>query len=227
MKKLILLLSYLVILSACNDKKMANGIKDINNSDLKELTTAEMIANRNGFKNWDSISEMRFTFNVERGESHFERSWIWKPMIKEITLITMNDTLKYNQMNLDSISSRADASFINDKYWLLAPFNLVWDEGKTITESKNVIAPISKDTLNQITIVYGSEGGYTPGDAYDFYFDDDYKIREWVFRKGNDSIPSVTTTWEDYEIFSGIEIAKMHKDDTGNFKLFFTNISIK
>jgi len=227
MKKLILLLSYLVILSACNDKKIANDIKSSNDSELKELTTAEKIANRNGFKNWDSISEMRFTFNVERVESHFERSWIWKPMIKEITLITMNDTLKYNQMNLDSISSRADASFINDKYWLLAPFNLVWDEGKTITEFKNVIAPISKDTLNQITIVYGSEGGYTPGDAYDFYFGNDYKIREWVFRKGNDSIPSVRTTWEDYEIFSGIEIAKMHKDHTGNFKLFFTNISIK
>ena len=32
---------------------------------------------------------------------------------------------------------------------------------------------------------YLSEGGYTPGDAYDIYFNEDYMIKEWTFRKGN------------------------------------------
>jgi len=37
----------------------------------------------------------------------------------------------------------------------------------------------------------------------------------------------MTTTWEGYENFNGIEIAKKHKDSIGNFKLYFTNISVK
>ena len=95
---------------------------------------------------------------------------------------------------MDSIAMKTDASFINDKYWLLAPFNFVWDDGVTFSEKKHVIAPISKDTLDQLTLVYSDEGGYTPGDAYDFYFGKDYIIKEWAFRKGNNSIPSLIST---------------------------------
>ena len=48
--------------------------------------------------------------------------------------------------------------------------------------------------MQKLTIVYGDEGGYTPGDAYDFYFGDDHIIKEWVFRKGNATEPSTMTT---------------------------------
>jgi hypothetical protein len=78
-----------------------------------------------------------------------------------------------------------------------------------------------------LTITYGSDGGYTPGDAYDLFFDSDYKIKEWVFRKGNDSVPSMINTWEDYKDFNGLKLATMHKDSTGSFKLYFTNISVQ
>ena len=78
-----------------------------------------------------------------------------------------------------------------------------------------------------ITITYGKEGGYTPGDAYDLYFGNDLIIKEWVFREGNDSVPNMVTTWEDYKDFNGLNIATMHRDSTGNFKLYFTNISVK
>ena len=137
------------------------------------------------------------------------------------------DTISYNRMTMDSITQQTDARFINDKYWFLAPFNLVWDKGTTFSEKQNVIAPISKDTLNQLTVVYGDDGGYTPGDAYDFYFGKDFVIREWIFRQGNDSLPSMTNTWEDYKDFNGLRPATMRKDSTGDFKLYFTNISVK
>jgi hypothetical protein len=78
-----------------------------------------------------------------------------------------------------------------------------------------------------LTIVYNSEGGYTPGDAYDFYFEDDGLIREWVFRKANQAEPSMTTTWENYNDYNGIIIATNHKKDEGIFNLFFDNIAIK
>lgn len=104
-------------------------------------------------------------------------------------MLSTTDTVVYNRTSMDSLTKKTDASFINDKYWLLAPFNLVWDEGVSFSEKENVVAPVSKDTLNQLTILYGGEGGYTPGDAYDFYFGKDYIIKEWIFREANNSIP--------------------------------------
>ncbi|WP_114492954.1 hypothetical protein [Candidatus Ulvibacter alkanivorans] len=191
------------------------------------LTTVEAIAYKNGYEHWDSVARIQFTFNVDRGENHFERTWTWHPKKNTVMLQSANDTIQYNRSQLDSTSIKADQAFINDKYWLLAPFNLMWDEGTSFTEKKNVVAPISKDTLNQLTVTYSNEGGYTPGDAYDFFYSDDFIVREWIFRKGNDSVPTMATTWEDYETFNSIKIAKMHTDSTGTFKLYFSDISVQ
>lgn len=59
------------------------------------------------------------------------------------------------------------------------------------------------------------------------FYDEDYKVREWNYRKSNAPEPSITTTWEDYKNYNGIEIGTMHKDATGDFKLYFTDISVK
>ena len=189
--------------------------------------TAQKIAQASGIDQWHKVSEITFTFNVDRGANHFERSWSWKPKSNEVSLISEKDTTSYNRSQMDSLHLKTDAAFINDKYWLLAPFQLVWDKGIIMTEEQNAIAPISKDTLHQLTIVYPDQGGYTPGDAYDFFYDENHKIREWNYRKSNAQTPTMSTTWEDYQSFNGMEIATTHRDSTGNFKLYFTNISVK
>ncbi|WP_299227156.1 hypothetical protein [uncultured Psychroserpens sp.] len=192
----------------------------------KEVTTAERIAQAHGYDNWKYIDLIDFTFNVDRGDSHFERSWSWSPKTNTVRLSTTEDTIKYNRASVDSLSLNADKGFINDKYWLLVPFQLVWDEGTTISNPIKKTAPISNAELNMITLTYSDEGGYTPGDAYDIYFDDEYIIREWVFREGNSEKPSMTTTFENYQDFGGIKIAKDHKMTDGNFNLYFTNIEV-
>ena len=222
----------MVALAGCNNNQKsiqeASAEKSFMNSDsLSNLTNVQRIANANGYEAWKDVSEISFTFNVDRGGNHFERSWTWNPKTSDIKMVSQKDTVRYNRTNMDSLSMKTDAAFINDKYWLLAPFQLVWDDGITVSEKEHTVAPISKDTLNQLTIVYGNEGGYTPGDAYDFFYDENFEIKEWNYRKGNAETPSMSTTWEDYENFNGIEIAKMHKDSTGNFKLYFTDISVK
>ena len=225
---LFLLLAFI----GCNNRQ--NSSENSSSNELMEkkdsiesLDVRHLIANANGFQNWKNVSEIAFTFNVDRGENHFDRSWVWKPKTGDVKMISLKDTVSYNRSKMDSLIMKTDAAFINDKYWLLAPFQLVWDDGITFSEKEKVIAPISKDTLNQLTIVYGNEGGYTPGDAYDFFYDENYKVKEWNFRKTNAKKPTMTTTWEDYKNFSGIEIAKTHKDGSGNSKLYFTNISVK
>ncbi|MDD7886678.1 hypothetical protein [Flavivirga sp. 57AJ16] len=190
------------------------------------LTIAEKIANAHGFENWKHVANINFTFNVDKDSSHFERTWIWKPKTNAVIAINKNDTISYNRTKIDSTLTKTDSGFINDKYWLLVPFQLIWDEGLSISEPKKEIAPISKKTMNKITLTYSKEGGYTPGDAYDIYYGNDFLIKEWIFREGNSNEPSMITTFENYQDFNGIKIALEHKKADANWNLNFTNIKI-
>ncbi len=223
MKIQILLFAALIAFSACkNDNKEA-----VQKVETKELSVAEKIAQANGIDNWKNVNEIQFTFNVDRPNSHFERSWTWNPKSDDVTMITSADTVSYNRKSMDSIAMKADRGFINDKFWLLAPYNLIWDEGTTITYQDSVSTNLTNEMLNKLTITYGNQGGYTPGDAYDFYYDKDYMVQEWVYRKANQPEPSMITTWEDYQDFNGLKIAKTHNGKDNSVKLHFTNIKVK
>lgn len=194
---------------------------------VTQTTILENIAHAHGFQNWKNTNELQFTFNVDKDTSHFERTWIWKPKTNNITAINSKDTISYNWATMDSIAHKINGGFINDKFWLLVPFNLIWDKNNfKHTHTLKAETPISKKQMQKLTIVYGNEGGYTPGDAYDLYFEDDYILKEWVFRKSNQEKPSMITTWEDYTEKNGLKIATMHKKPKGDFKLYFTGIQI-
>jgi len=220
MKNFIYLALIILTISACKKEVKSNN-------EVKALSVAEKIAQAHGFKNWNSINKIAFTFNVDKDSTHFERHWIWKPKTNDITSIINKDTLNYNRKNLDSISLKVDRGFINDKFWLLIPFQLVWDSGTTISEPIKAEAPISNTVLNKITLTYSKDGGYTPGDAYDIFYDDHFLIKEWVFRKANQKEPSMMTTFENYKNVNGLKLALDHKKPDTNWNLNFTNISIE
>lgn len=128
---------------------------------------------------------------------------------------------------MDSVTTKVNGGFINDRYWILAPFNLIWDSNNfTYTYAENQKAPISGKDMQKLTIVYANEGGYTPGDAYDFYFNDDYVVREWVYRKANQEEPSLATTWEDYVEIEGLLLAQDHKKAEPGFSINFTDLAV-
>tara|TARA_R110000868_G_scaffold3388_3_gene21881 strand:- start:2 stop:673 length:672 start_codon:yes stop_codon:yes gene_type:complete len=221
MQKFILVLVILITSISCKQKKETQP-------EIKILTTAEKIANAYGFENWKNVSQIDFTFNVDRDSSHFERSWKWNPITNDVIMISEKDSVSFNRKQVDSLTMNADKAFINDKYWLLAPFQLVWDkEGTTILGIVKKEAPISKTLMNKITVTYSNKGGYTPGDAYDLYLGDDYMIKEWVYRKENNDTPSLITTWENNQDFNGIKIGLNHIKSEGNWKLYFTNVKVK
>ena len=220
MKNFIYITLITLLITSCKD-----NIKSI--PEVKPLTIAEKIANAHGFENWKNVNEIAFTFNVDKDSTHFERRWVWKPKTNDITSITSTDTISYNRSALDSISLKVDTGFINDKFWLLIPFQLLWDSGTTISTPVKTEAPISKTALNKITLTYSNDGGYTPGDAYDIFYDDHFLIKEWIFRKANQKEPSMMTTFENYKDINGLKLAADHKKPNGNWNLNFTNISIK
>ena len=208
-----LYLSFAMFLFMSCKKEKENIIK------TEPLTVVQQIANAHGFEHWKNVSEIQFTFAGRR-------SWIWKPKSNDITLITSKDTISYNRKNMDSLALKADRAFINDKFWLLIPFQLIWDEGITISDPIKAEAPISNTQINKITLTYSNEGGYTPGDAYDIYFSDDYVIKEWGFRKGNTPEAGLINTFENYQDFMGIKIALDHKKAEGDWSLPFTNVKV-
>jgi hypothetical protein len=220
MKKFIYLFFIILTISSCKqDKKTI--IKE------KPLTIAEKIANAHGFQNWKKVSRIDFTFNVDKNSNHFERIWTWKPKTNNVIFSTGGDSIVvYNRNKIDSTKIKLDQGFINDKFWLLIPFQLVWDKGTIISEPEKTEAPISKKLLNKITLRYSSKGGYTPGDAYDLFYDDNYIIREWIYRKGNSKEPSLINSFENYKDFNGIKIALEHKKLNGNWNLNFTNVKV-
>lgn len=195
--------------------------------EIPPKTLLEKLADKHGFEHWDKVRRLQFTFNVDRGENHFERTWIWEPQTNTVTSITATDTLSFQRDQVDSLLLPTDAAFINDKYWFLAPYQWVWDQDSFTHEYQETDeAPISGEPASKLTIVYGNEGGYTPGDAYDFYFGKDSVLREWVFRKGNQPEPSLATTWEQYKDEGGLQLSTHHQNADGSFKLYFTGIRV-
>ncbi|THV59146.1 hypothetical protein EZV76_09940 [Flagellimonas alvinocaridis] len=225
MKTLTLLsLSFLMVLASCKSEPKTSPTTEVSS----ERSIPELIAEAHGYQNWSSVKQITFMFNVDRDSTHFERSWVWKPKQNEITAISRTDTLSYNRKSMDSIAQKTNGGFINDRYWLLAPFNLMWDANNyTFEHTESDKAPISGESMQKLTIVYANEGGYTPGDAYDFYFKDDYIIREWTYRKANQEEPSLVTTWEDYVKINGMQISQSHKKADGSFHLYFTELKVE
>lgn len=228
------IIGLLAILISCNTENKKQDSKiDSKSKENPEHTIAEKIAHAHGYEHWKNVNEIEFTFNVDVDDKHFERAWKWQPKNDYVVSLISKDSISMFTRPTGALSAldpkfiKVDQSFINDKFWMLVPFQLVWDEGISISEPIKDVAPISKKELSKITLLYGNNGGYTPGDAYDIYFDDSYIIREWVFRKSNAAEPTMTTTFENYEDFNGIKIAKDHKKLEGNWNLYFTNIKVK
>lgn len=192
----------------------------------EHYTPAENIAKAYGIDNWDNVESLAFTFNVEYDGGAFDRSFVWYPKTNRVVYQTATDTIDYIRSEVDSLTLGADQRFINDKYWLLTPYQLVWDQGVSFDEVVQEAAPISGAQMNKLTLTYGDSGGYTPGDAYDLYYTDDFTVHEWVYRSGGQAEASRTFTWEDHKEVDGIRFASMHKDTTPAFKLYFTDVKV-
>ncbi len=119
MKKSIgIILFITTLLMSCKTDKKETKIS------TPELNILEKIATANGYKNWKNVTEIEFTFNVDRDTTHFERSWIWNTKTNDVTVKNDKEATTYNRGALDSITSKINAKFINDKFWLLTPFSI-------------------------------------------------------------------------------------------------------
>lgn len=224
MKKLVLLVFLSASLIGCKNEQPEKNTSAEFSSEKDPI--AKEIAMANGFGNFENVNQLNYTFNVKVNDSIVsQRQWKWFPKENKVELTEKGKSFSYNTNGeLNEQEKEVDQKFINDKYWLLFPFELVWSEFKGELEPQ-ATAPISKNQMQMLTVKYSDSGGYTPGDTYLVYFDKNEKIiKEWTYRSSTGR--SLSTTWEDYENFNGLNIAKMHSSEDGKFQLFFTDIAV-
>ncbi len=223
MKNLLLSFLFALVIIGCKNEPKNETVEETPTRTSDPLTT--QIAFANGFENFEEIKQFNFTFNVKVNDTlRTERAWKWFPQEDRIELTEKGETFTYiNDGDLEEAEKPIDQKFINDSYWFLFPYQLIWSEYET-EHIRSATAPISKEQMQQLTVRFEGEGGYTPGDSYHIFFNDDNMIREWTYESSGGR--TLSTTWEDYETFEGITVAKTHKSEDGSFELFFTDIEV-
>ncbi len=190
---------------------------------------AVQVANAYGFENWDQVEEIRYTFNVLRGKKHTARTWTWRPNDGLVTLEKQDAdpvTYKQSEINEDTPKDlrKIDHHFINDVYWLLYPFQLVWSN-PAVTDEGDTPLPIGEGSARKLITQYPDEGGYTPGDAYDLYLDNNNLITHWVFRRGGGDKGNAMT-WENNIDLGPIKVCTDHYNADKSFRLWFDGLSL-
>ncbi len=216
MKKIPLLLTVLVM-----------SISVIN-AQMSGIDVAKKVAVAYGIDNFKNAKAMTFTFNAKRDTAVSSRSWNWNIADNIVTMTTTKETVTYKRDTIQSAAMKSvDQKFINDQYWLIFPYHLVWDNGFTLTTKEKIMSPIAKKEMTVLTVQYNNQGGYTPGDAYDLYLDNNYMINEWTYRKGGAEKPTLSTTWQDMINAKGLTIATNHQTLDGKFSIYFNGVTVK
>jgi len=202
---------------------------------------ADQIAKTYGLDSWDRIEAIRYTFNVDLAalKLKLSRSWIWEPKTGQVSYESKDKDGKpvkvtYSRSQLASqsatVKDQVDPAFINDQYWLVFPFHLVWDGGATIEDAGMQKLPLGKGSAKKVAVKYPSNVGYTPGDTWELYLGADGRVREMLFRHGGAAKPSVVkVTWADYKKAGPLLVSADHRGtaDGKPFRLFFSNVAVK
>lgn len=151
-----------------------------------EQKPAVELANAHGLQSWPEVEQIEFTFQVNRTPPVI-RHWHWNVSTGEVTRTSGGEA---HTIQVDALSGEKEtevhSQFINDTFWLLFPFSIVWSNPE-VTDHGRVDLEIGGETVEarKLTALWPSEGGYTPGDAYDLFIADDYEILAWTFRRSN------------------------------------------
>ena len=196
---------------------------------------AHAIADANGLEGWHKIERLDFTFNVDapNRDKPLARQWSWWPKQGKMKLHGDGDEVQVplapGSMNLldnaryTQRATRAHKQFINDTYWLLFPFQIVWSN-PTVTDQGKAPLTMGGDVARKVTVQYPNEGGYTPGDAYDLFIDPDtHLIEAWEFRRGGKA-NGKRMTWEKHRRLGPIVVSLEHWGSDKQFHLWFSDV---
>jgi len=203
------------------------------NTDSLDLTLSERVAWTYGINEFFKVKSISYTFNVINNGKELHRTWRWDPKTNIVTYwgkdkSGKNITITYNRKGkMDEKLKKIDAVFINDNYWLLFPFHLVWDNHIDIKDAGMKKFPIGKGEGNCLIVKYLGNYGYTPDDVFELYLMKNYTIHQWVYLQGGSTRNPRPATWQGNKKFGKIMISTLHYGPHKRFKLWFTNIKVQ
>ena len=205
--------------------------------------TARELAARYGLASWPAVRTLEFTFRVtpEAGAEPVSRSWSWDVAGRAVTRTAPGDAVTVDLTTADDaragVAREVHAQFVNDSYWLVFPFQLVWSDPAVTDAGPAPFPPelagaaaddatkaFLRGSARKLTAQWPATGGYTPADAYDLYLDDGGLVRGWTFRRGGGAAGR-SMTWEGYERFGPLLIATAFRG-AGGFELGFDAVKL-
>lgn len=178
------------------DKPLPNGVQ----GERAEHLADEMLdaINKPAF---DSLEYISFTYYKE------QRSYQWDRKNKQVTVSWLD-----NEVFLDLTKSveeytlleyKAYQFFINDTFWLVAPFK-VRDDG--------VIRSSVDTELGRGLLVTYTSGGITPGDSYLWIVDEKGMPVAWRFWVSSIPIGGMEFSWEGWSEYNGVWFSTIHRN---------------
>ena len=198
----------------------------------------EKLAMTYGLASFGQIEAIRYTFNVQSPGRDLSRSWIWEPKTDQVTYEGKDKSGKlvkvtYLRSQLGSQSAEVkgtiDPDFLNDNYWLILPFHIVWDTDATVEDAGMQKLPLGEGSAEKVAVKYPSNGGYSRGDTWELYVRPDGRIEEMAYRAGGPAKHVVIATWADYKKAGPLLVSLEHRG-TNNGQpahVFFSNVAVK
>jgi hypothetical protein len=200
---------------------------------------AENMAKEFGIDSFGQIDAIRYTFNLNLGPVKVSRSWTWEPKTGRVTYESKDKSgqpvkVTYLRSELSSqpanVKDNIDPSFMNDQYWLIFPFHVIWDNAPEVTDKGMAKLPLGKGTAQHLVVKYPSNVGYTPGDTWELFIGPDNRVREFIYRRGGPIKPRlVIATWTDYKKAGPLLVATDHRGtaDGKPFRVTFSDVAVK
>ena len=200
---------------------------------------AQDVAKTFGLDSFGQIEAVRYTFNIQVPGLNLSRSWEWHPKTETVSYEGKDKDGKpvkvtYQRSQLssqnDMVKNEVDPGFVNDNYWLVFPFHVMWDNSPTVTDEGMQKLPIAKTSAQRLVVKYPSDGGYTPGDTWTLYVGPDKRVREFEYHRGGDKKPSVViTTWAGYKKAGPLLVSTEHRGtaDGKPAHIYFTNVAVQ
>jgi hypothetical protein len=199
---------------------------------------AEQMAKTYGLDSFGQVEGIRYTFNLSLPGLTRSEMWEWDPKTNTVTYEGKDQDGKpvkatYQRSQLssqsDAVRKTIDPAFVNDQYWLIFPFHVVWDGAKVTDEGMQKL-PLGGGSAELIRVKYTSNRGYTPGDTWDLYVGSDKRVRQMFYHRGGSKKPtSVIVTWAGYKKAGPLLFSTYHRGtaDGKPVRVTFSDVSVK
>jgi hypothetical protein len=198
----------------------------------------EKLAKSYGLESFGQIAAIRYTFNVQSPGRDLSRSWIWEPKADQVTYEGKDKSGKpvkvtylRSQLGRQSaeVKETIDPDFLNDNYWLILPFHIVWDTDATVEDAGMHNLPLGEGSAEKVAVKYPSNGGYSQGDTWELYIGTDGRIEELAYHAGAPTKHDVIATWADYKKAGPLLVSLEHRgtNDGQPAHVFFSKLAVK